>query len=160
MLTESYLRNIYDKQAERTLVGGQYAAQNKLYYGSGTWFYFNERFKKSIDLLPSEPGRCLDAGCGTGVYSAYIATFSETLLVSCDVSRNYLLKTKELCGQSGVISHLIHCDTSHLPFKDEAFDTILLLEVLEHVTDYRGTLKEIRRVCRDGGCLVFFSPRH
>jgi ubiquinone/menaquinone biosynthesis C-methylase UbiE len=46
------------------------------------------------------------------------------------------------------------CDASQLPFEDDSFDKVLCEDVLEHVDDEAGTLREIGRVLRPGGLLV------
>lgn len=45
-----------------------------------------------------------------------------------------------------------------LPFKDGSFDTVLCMNVLEHVRDPARVLAEIRRVLRPGGFLLFGVP--
>jgi len=45
-----------------------------------------------------------------------------------------------------------------LPFSDEHLDTILLLEVLEHLVDDSAAVVEMRRVLRPGGRLVVSVP--
>lgn len=45
-----------------------------------------------------------------------------------------------------------------IPFPDESFDTVLMIEVIEHVEGDRQTLKEIRRVLRPGGRLILATP--
>ncbi|HLX12527.1 MAG TPA: methyltransferase domain-containing protein [Bacteroidota bacterium] len=47
---------------------------------------------------------------------------------------------------------------SRLPFRDASFDTVLLLDVLEHVDDERGTLAEAHRILRDGGTMILSVP--
>ena len=45
-----------------------------------------------------------------------------------------------------------------MPFRDESFDTVLLLEVLEHVAEPERVLAEIQRVLRIGGVLLLSMP--
>lgn len=45
-----------------------------------------------------------------------------------------------------------------LPFPDEPFDTVILSEVLEHVADERGVLRECARVLRPAGRLLITTP--
>jgi SAM-dependent methyltransferase len=48
-----------------------------------------------------------------------------------------------------------------LPFADASFDSVSLLDVLEHTRDERTTLAEVCRVLRPGGLLVLTVPgRH
>lgn len=46
-----------------------------------------------------------------------------------------------------------------LPFTDETFDSISILDVLEHVHDQISLLAELRRVLKTGGTLVITVPR-
>jgi len=45
-----------------------------------------------------------------------------------------------------------------LPFREEAFDLVTLIDVLEHVSDIQETLREAVRVLRPGGALVIQAP--
>lgn len=49
-------------------------------------------------------------------------------------------------------------DVQRLPFPDDSFDTVLCTEVLEHVPDPWGAVREIRRVLRPGGQALLTSP--
>jgi SAM-dependent methyltransferase len=46
-----------------------------------------------------------------------------------------------------------------LPFPDDSLDLVILDNVLEHVTDQTGTLREINRVLRSGGLLYMVTPK-
>lgn len=58
----------------------------------------------------------------------------------------------------------IYCDAAKLPIASGSADTVLLLDVLEHVADPGQVLFEVRRILRPGGkCLVhvpFLYPLH
>ena len=49
-------------------------------------------------------------------------------------------------------------DATSLPFEDGCFDTIILGEILEHLTHPEKVLKEARRVLKDGGIAVITVP--
>lgn len=49
-------------------------------------------------------------------------------------------------------------DLLALPFPDEAFDGVVLTEVLEHCIDPRAALAEVFRVLKPGGLLLVTSP--
>jgi SAM-dependent methyltransferase len=46
----------------------------------------------------------------------------------------------------------------HTPFSDGSFDTVVLLDVLEHVAGERETLDEIYRILAPGGRLILTVP--
>jgi ubiquinone/menaquinone biosynthesis C-methylase UbiE len=45
-----------------------------------------------------------------------------------------------------------------LPYKNDSFDLVLMISVLEHVRDIRKSLSEIHRVCKPGGCVYLDIP--
>ena len=49
-------------------------------------------------------------------------------------------------------------DASHLPFPDACFDTVVMLEVLEHLREPQNALREIARVVRPQGCVLLSMP--
>ncbi len=51
-------------------------------------------------------------------------------------------------------------DIMDIPFKDERFDVITSLEVLEHVPDIQKALSETRRVLKKGGLFVMSTPNN
>ncbi len=54
-------------------------------------------------------------------------------------------------------TYLLSCAET-LPLADQSFDGVLLLDVLEHVSDQQAVLREIQRVLKPGGTLVLSVP--
>jgi ubiquinone/menaquinone biosynthesis C-methylase UbiE len=101
-----------------------------------------ERFY--ADLLPQKNGLMLDLGCGDGKMRPYIANY-----VGLDVSSEALKKVK---------GDVVLGSAEVLPFRDEAFDHVLMCEVFEHIVDRAKCLKEVRRVLRVNGELIISCP--
>lgn len=45
-----------------------------------------------------------------------------------------------------------------LPYDDNSFDCIILIDVIEHISDHDKALKEISRVCSENGIFLILSP--
>ena len=84
----------------------------------------------------------LDVGCATGGYCLALGRLGFRC-TGVDVNDVYV----ERARSAGVEAHVVAPGTP-LPFTDDAFDTVLLFEVLEHVVDFRRLLDEARRVAR------------
>ncbi len=49
-------------------------------------------------------------------------------------------------------------DVLDLPFSDEEFDTVMAFEVLEYIMDTECALRQMRRVLKKGGVMLFSVP--
>src|SRR5438105_5339173 len=108
--------------------------------------------------LPQEVSRWLDVGCGNGAYTAEFAKHAR-LVVGVDVAGDYLRELKALMVAERILrSRLLRTMGEHLPFADDSFDVVSLIEVLEHVSSEAATLLECRRVLRPGGLLAISVP--
>ena len=49
-------------------------------------------------------------------------------------------------------------DAAHTDFEDESFEVVTAIEVMEHVADLDGTIREMHRVLRPGGRFFITTP--
>ena len=52
----------------------------------------------------------------------------------------------------------IVCDITNIPQPDASFDAVMCIEVLEHLPDPIGALRELARVVKPGGTLMITAP--
>ena len=52
----------------------------------------------------------------------------------------------------------IRCDGQSLPFKENLFDTIICIDVIEHVPNPQQMIGELARVLKPGGVLILSTP--
>jgi len=99
--------------------------------------YLNLNDKKLRVFLRKLKGRILDAGCGDGRFLPYAD-------VGVDFSKGMLKRAKTRCQNR----NLIRASILHLPFKDKAFATGFMVEVLLHIqpNKRKETSKELDRV--------------
>ncbi|HCR81181.1 MAG: 3-demethylubiquinone-9 3-O-methyltransferase [Candidatus Pacebacteria bacterium GW2011_GWB1_47_8] len=90
----------------------------------------------------------LDAGCGTGWFSAE-AVRRGARVTSMDLGKQLLKEVAKKARSKRVVGSILK-----MPFKAKTFDYVICSEVIEHVTDPGLALKEIYRVLKPGGILV------
>lgn len=112
----------------------------------------NEIFE-SVGAVLSPGGRLLDVGCGAGSV-ADLARASFQRVCGCDLSIHALRRA----SLRGMAVACVDLNAGVLPYRDNSFDCVTCLEVLEHVVDPLRLLKEVRRVLRPQGRLVLTTP--
>jgi SAM-dependent methyltransferase len=118
-----------------------------------------------LALLPEVSGaRVLDAGCGNGWYAEQLISRGAQL-TALDGSEQMLAHARARLGRlppaAGIPApDLRFADLSRpLDLPDASFDGVLSALVLHYLRDWEPTLRELRRVLRPGGWLVF-STHH
>ncbi len=97
--------------------------------------------------------RVLELGYGTGEFTRRVAP-SRARLVALDLSTDLLRKARERVP--GSVRFMIG-DAHLVPFDSGAFDAVYGCSVL-HRLNVEVALREVRRVLRPGGHLVFSEP--
>ncbi|MFF0430225.1 SAM-dependent methyltransferase [Streptomyces sp. NPDC004520] len=114
--------------------------------------------RKVTDVLGLRAGEhVLDAGCGSGEASLYLARRHGVRVTGVTVS-DYELDTArrraEAAGLTGT-ADFRYGDYMRLPFEDGTFDAVLALESLQNAPDLPTVLGELFRVLRPGGRIAF-----
>lgn len=94
--------------------------------------------------------RILDIGCGTGLLMRELQQFGEVRGV--DVSERAVAYCKER-GLNPVVG-----SADQLPFPDASFDVVVMLDVLEHLSDDGAGAREVVRVLKGGGTAIIAVP--
>ena len=121
------------------------------------WWYVGRRriivsFVKEIcaQITDRRP-RILDVGCGTGANLKTLSEFGDAEGV--DISQDAI----DFCRERGLANVKLGA-AEELPYDDGTFDLVTALDVVEHLDDDVGGLREIRRVLRPGGHALIFVP--
>lgn len=109
--------------------------------------------------------RLLDMGCGGGRH-AYEAWRRGATVVALDLDEQELKGVGYVVGQMlddgelphGAVGGPTRASALALPFPDATFDAVITSEVLEHIWDDRGAIRELVRVLRPGGRMAVTVP--
>ena len=107
-----------------------------------------------LDLQPED--RILDCGCGLGYYLMALSRLVRCRLHGLD--RNLASLVFAQGHATGDRVELYLGDIQRLPYKDECFDKVLLVETLEHLEDDLLGLREVWRVLKPGAKAVVSVP--
>jgi ubiquinone/menaquinone biosynthesis C-methylase UbiE len=130
-----------------------YELENSYWWFQGRRAIISGLLRRNM-LAGGRRWRILDVGCGTGLMLEHLKDLGQEPagLDLHSLSMFY-------CKRRG-IKKLIRGDVTALPFPDNSFDLILALDLIEHVEDDRGLLREFHRVCAPGGKVMITAPAH
>lgn len=110
-----------------------------------------------IERTPVSAGqRVLDIGCGTGHPVLRLAAATGADVAGVTVSADQVGSAERNARDRGLAERadFLLADAAELPFDDDAFDAVWLVETMMYISDKTGALTEARRVLRPGGILV------
>jgi ubiquinone/menaquinone biosynthesis C-methylase UbiE len=109
-------------------------------------------------LLPflSPDKDVLDVGCGPGTITVGLASrVGEGRVVGIDAAGEVLANARQEAARLGEPNvNFAVGDVYHLSFDDRVFDIVHAHQVLQHLVDPVAALREMRRVCREGGIVA------
>ena len=109
-------------------------------------------------LLPQlRPGmRLLDVGCGPGTITVDLARIigGEGEVVGIDTSADVIELAREQAGTGAGTLRFEVADVMRLDVPDGTFDVVHAHQVLQHLPDPVGALREMRRLTRPGGLVA------
>lgn len=98
----------------------------------------------------------LDVAAGTALVSSELTLRKNVRVAALDLSPRMLLYGRRSVQQAGLADRIafVNGRAEHLPFADEAFDSVTFTYLLRYVDDPAATLAELTRVLRPGGVLA------
>jgi ubiquinone/menaquinone biosynthesis C-methylase UbiE len=107
-------------------------------------------------LLTMASGRVLEIGCGTGANLPFYSDAVEELTVT-EPERAMLRRLRGRVREHAPRARLLRAPAEDLPFEKGSFDVAVSTLVLCTVDDLPRALRELRRVLRPGGRLLFIE---
>ena len=119
---------------------------------------YGRRNESILQAVGPSPGVVVDVGCGVGDVAVQLASRAAHVVATdlslVNVQRTRMNAERDAPGRVTAVQ----AAGGSLPFADESADVVVLADVLEHVPDVAGCLRELRRVLRPGGRLVIATP--
>lgn len=97
--------------------------------------------------------KALEVGCATGDFCGVMVTLGASVH-GVDRSASMV----ELASAQHSEAHFTVADATALPYSDASFDIVLAASLLNVVADPVAVLREMARVCRQGGALALLVP--
>jgi ubiquinone/menaquinone biosynthesis C-methylase UbiE len=100
----------------------------------------------------------LEVGCGSGGYALHVAEKLGCHLIGLDVNGHGIHNANQLAAARGLASRtkFEQFDASNrLPFDDQTFDAAFANDVLCHLPERPFALREVRRILKPGGRMLF-----
>jgi ubiquinone/menaquinone biosynthesis C-methylase UbiE len=108
-------------------------------------------------IVPQAEGDVLELGCGGGINMQFYDPARIKSFAGLDPSPA-LLNASRAAAQARGMSSNIHAGVGEaMPFDDACFDTVLVTFTLCSVDDQYQVLREMRRVLRPGGKVLFLE---
>lgn len=113
------------------------------------------RLLERLSLMKIKPMRILDLGTGTGqCLPGLFAHFRNAEVVALDIAWSMLERARKR-GRWLRRPRCVCADAERLPFNDACFDLVFSNLTLQWCTDLAAALRELQRVLRPGGLLLF-----
>ena len=102
----------------------------------------------------------LDMGCGAAGKSLYYCSLGAEKVTGVEIVGHYEAEANALAKELGYEDkfEFVCASAFELPFPDGSFDTIIMNDFMEHVSDPRRTLREALRLIRPTGAIYINFP--
>jgi len=105
-------------------------------------------------LIPAARGRVLEVGIGSGLNLPLYASGVKAV-VGLDPSRRLLAMAQRRAAKAIAPVELLQGSATEIPLDDDSIDTLVMTWTLCSIPDPLAALREMRRVLKPGGTLLF-----
>jgi len=151
MIKETEIRNYFNKAC--------YERIELISRQDAIGFNYRDKTKWFVNRLRGIQGSLLDIGCNIGNMEFFIreqGISTDILqLTGIDIAEKSIevAKNRNIPGANFQV-----CSALSIDFPDNIFDVITCMEVIEHIPDQSGAMREIARLLKPGGMLLLSTP--
>ena len=111
--------------------------------------------KQREKIVPQAEGRILEIGMGSGINIAYYNPDKVTKLWGLEPSTGMREKAKKRVAAAPFDLEWLDLPGEEIPLDDSSVDTVVLTYTLCTIPDWLAAVKQMRRVLKPGGKLLF-----
>lgn len=105
-------------------------------------------------VIPMAEGRVLEIGVGSGLNLPFYGRNTERV-IGIDPAARLLWRARKAAAASPVAVKLLECSAEAIPLGSRSVDTVVSTWTLCTIPDVQRALRELRRVLKPGGRLLF-----
>lgn len=113
---------------------------------TGYEYGVKRRFETLLSSTSLTGNVVLDVGCGVGAYGKFVMKYGANFVVGLDINYEYISKPE--------LIEKVQASADAIPFKNSCFDTVLMLEVLEHLPSDKKAIQEVKRISKKNSLLL------
>jgi 2-polyprenyl-3-methyl-5-hydroxy-6-metoxy-1,4-benzoquinol methylase len=107
----------------------------------------------------SLPGQdVVELGCGPNPVTLFALAARGRNVTAVELSADFCRNASQLAERHDLPIRFVNAPADSTTLESEAFDLVLMTEVLEHVPDEHAALAEVHRIMRPGGRLLISVP--
>jgi ubiquinone/menaquinone biosynthesis C-methylase UbiE len=115
------------------------------------------RVRQRLAELPSDQiENVLELGCGIGAVAAFLAKTYHMKIWGTDFDHKQIQIAREIHPENEHLTYQVE-DAAHLSFQDARFDLVVSQNVFHHLSEWQTAAKEVARVLRPGGFLMWLD---
>ena len=111
--------------------------------------------KQREKVVPLAQGRVLEVGMGSALNLPYYDSAKIEFIWGLEPSRGMRKKAEKNLAASPLEVKWLELDAEQIPLDDKSVDTVVLTYTLCTIPDWHAALRQMRRVLKPGGKLIF-----
>ena len=102
-------------------------------------------------------GKILEVGCGIGNFTQTLTHYGQVWAI--DINKNYIKQTQMLVRKKASVG-FGDIEKGEYFFKNERFDSIVCVNVLEHIQNDNQAIKNLSKLLKTEGTLILLIPAY
>lgn len=123
--------------------------------------YYYRRFDQALEAAHLDAtDSVLQVGGGTGIFTLSLVNYVDTVHFTDIIPDVNFDVVQTLLGEitHDATVHFVSTDATSLAYRDNSFDKVFAMDVLEHIPEEKTAIRELARVLKPNGTLVVSAP--